>query len=104
MIERRSAERLTNALPVTFRNSEKEYRGVSLDFSAYGLFILTKEPLSPGTSLRICLEVSEDKKVYLRGVVARTIKTGDINLKDGMGIKLVEVPYQYHQFLESVER
>ena len=104
MIERRSTKRFAQALPVAFRNSEKEYRGVSLDFSASGLFILTKEPFSPGTSVEIGLEVSDKEKIHLRGVVVRTIKTGDINIKAGMGIKLNEVPYKYHQFLESVER
>ena len=102
MVERRSAERFANAIPVAFRNSEKEYRGVSLDFSALGLFILTREPFKPGTSLKICLEVSEKEKIHLSGVVARTIRMGDINIKDGMGIKLNEAPYKYHQLLERM--
>ena len=104
MIERRSAKRFADALTLSFSTSEKEYNGVSLDFSASGLFILTREPLSPGTRVKINLEVSEKKTIRLAGVVARTIKTGDINIKDGMGIKLIEVPFIYHQFLESLER
>lgn len=103
MIERRSTKRFAQALPIVFRNSEKEYRGVSMDFSASGLFILTREPLSPGTSLKISLEISDKERIYLKGVVVRTIKMGDINIKDGMGVKLNEVPYKYHQFLESIE-
>ena len=102
MIERRSKKRVAQALPVAFRNSSKEYRGTSSDFSASGLFILTSETFTPGTSLKICLEVSEKEKIYLRGVVVRTIKTGHINIKDGMGIKLNEAPFKYHQFLQSL--
>lgn len=102
MVEKRSHKRFEGALPVVFRNSEKECRGVSMDFSASGLFILTKEPFRPGTSLRMCLEISEKERIHLRGVVARTIKTGNINIKDGMGIKLDEVPYKYHQLIEGI--
>lgn len=65
---------------------------------------MTREPLSPGTKLRIRLEISEDKSIYLRGVVIRTIKTGDLNIKDGMGVKLNDAPHAYHSFLESAER
>ena len=102
MVEKRSSERFTNAIPLAFSNSSGEYRGVSMDFSASGLFILTKEPFRPGTSLRMCLEVSEKERIHLRGVVARTIKTGNINIRDGMGIELDEVPYKYHQLIESI--
>ena len=104
MIERRSAKRFAKALPIVFSDSNGECRGISMDFSASGFFILTTEPLSPGTSLKIRLEVSERERVYLSGVVARTIKTGDINVKDGMGIKLDSIPYKYHQFLERIEK
>ena len=102
MVDKRSSERFTNVLPLVFSNSSGEYWGVSMDFSMSGLFILTKEPFSPGTSLKMRLEVSEKKTIHLRGVVVRTIKTGDINIKDGMAIKLDEVPFIYHQFLESL--
>ena len=104
MIERRSARRIAKLLPITFRNSEKEYRGVSLDFSSSGLFILTREPFRPGTSVKIGLDISDNEKIYLRGVVVRSIKTGDINIKDGMCIKLNEVPFVYHQMLESIDK
>ncbi|GBE03736.1 MAG TPA: PilZ domain-containing protein [Nitrospirae bacterium] len=103
MIERRPAKRFANALPLFFLNSGKEYSGVSLDFSVSGLFILTRELFSPGTSLKMRLEVSEKETIHLRGVVVRTIKTDDINVKNGMGIKLDEVPYKYHQLLESLK-
>jgi len=104
MIERRSARRFAKLLPITFRNSEKEYKGVSLDFSSSGLFILTREPFRPGTSVKIGLEVSDKEKIYLSGVVVRSIKTGDMNVKDGMCIKLNEVPFIYHKMLESIEK
>lgn len=104
MVGKRLARRFEKALPVVFRNSEKECRGVSMDFSAAGLFILTREPFSPGTSLKINLEVSKRKTIYLAGVVVRTIKTGNIKMKNGMAIKLNEVPFLYHKLLESIEK
>jgi len=104
MIERRSGKRIVRELPIAFSNSEMEYRGVSMDFSASGLFILTGEPFKPGTMVKMILEVSKKKMIRLAGVVIRTIKTGDINVKDGMAIKLDEMPYIYHQFLESLEK
>ncbi|MBL7031735.1 MAG: PilZ domain-containing protein [Nitrospira sp.] len=102
MIERRSSKRVAQTLPIAFSNSGNEYRGVSSDFSSTGLFIITREPFSPGTRIKINLEVSNRKTIRLAGVVARTIKTGDVNIRDGMGIKLNEVPYIYHKFLESM--
>jgi Tfp pilus assembly protein PilZ len=104
MIERRSAKRFKRSLPLTFSNSSEEYRGVSLDFSASGLFILTREPFSPGTRVKINLEVSKKEIIRLSGVVVRTIKTGDLNVKDGMGIHLDETPYIYYKYLERFEK
>ena len=104
MIERRSGERLVRELPLVFSNSGEEHRGMSSDFSVTGLFIITREPFSPGTSLKIRLEVSEREKIHLSGVVARTIKTGEGSIKDGMGIKLNNAPFKYHQLIESMGR
>ena len=104
MIERRLAQRFARALPIVFLNEGREYRGVSMDFSASGLFILTREPFKPGTMVKMNLEVSKKKIIRLVGVVVRTMKTGDINIKDGMAIKLNEVPFLYHKLLESLEK
>jgi hypothetical protein len=104
MIERRLSKRFAQALPIAFLNEGREYRGVSMDFSASGLFILTREPFKPGTMVKMNLEVSKKKIIRLVGVVVRTMKTGDINIKDGMAIKLNEVPFLYHKLLESIEK
>jgi hypothetical protein len=54
--------------------------------------------------VKMNLEVSKKKIIRLVGVVLRTMKTGDINIKDGMAIKLNEEPFLYHKFLESIEK
>ncbi len=104
MIEKRLARRFAKSLPIAFRSSDREYNGVSMDFSASGLFILTMEPFKPGTVVIMNLKAPNKKIIRLAGVVIRTIKTGDINIKDGMAIKLNEMPFLYHQLLESIEK
>jgi Tfp pilus assembly protein PilZ len=102
MIEKRGSKRFKKKIPLAFSDGTKEYKGLSSDLSSTGLFIITRDPLRPGTQIKIALEVP-DKKIFLNGVVVRTVKTGIIEVKDRMGIKLTETPYLYQKFITRLE-
>ncbi len=96
------AKRKIKRLPITFSDGTVEYRGTSSDFSTTGLFIRTRKAFDCGTSVKMVMEVNEDRKIALTGVVARSIKTGVMDFKNGMGIKLTSIPQTYEDFLKEL--
>ena len=102
MPDKRIAPRKIRRMPVTFSDGKDEYSGTSSDFSATGLFIRTRKALSPGTSLKIVVELDENRKVTLTGMVVRSIKTGIADFKNGMGIKLTNIPKDYEDFIQNL--
>lgn len=101
IMEKRKTLRKIRRLPITFSDGKDERTGISSDFSATGLFIRTTRALSPGTKVKMVLETDEDKKIVLEGVVARAIKTGIRDFKNGMGIKLSPIPQAYKDFIKG---
>lgn len=96
------AQRKIKRLPITFSDGTVEYQGMSSDFSSTGLFIRTRKAFNPGTSVKMVMEVDENRKIALTGVVARAIKTGVMDFKNGMGIKLTAIPQTYEDFLNEL--
>jgi Tfp pilus assembly protein PilZ len=96
------AVRKIKRLPITFSDGSVEYTGTSSDFSSTGLFIRTRKAFNPGTSMKMVLEVDESHKIALTGVVARAIKTGVLDFKNGMGIQLTSIPQAYGDFLNAL--
>ena len=103
MIEQRGSKRYRKEIPVAFSEGGKNHKGMSSDFSSSGVFIITRQPCKPGTSIKMTLEISKKEKIYLTGIVVRTIKTGVMTIKDGMGIKLTDSPFTYQKFLDSLK-
>ena len=103
MIEKRGKERFSKEIPLTFSEGTTTHKGMSSDFSSSGVFIITRQPFKPGTRTKMSLEISHKEKIYLTGVVVRAIKTGDVNIKDGMGIKLTDSPFLYQKFLDRLK-
>jgi len=102
MVERRTASRYQEEIPITFSSEEEKFPGTASCISETGMFILTRNPLRPGTPLKLILEIAIHERIYLAGVVIRTIKTGDDNIRDGMGIKLNETPFVFYNFLKKL--
>ncbi len=96
---KRQFTRKIKRLTITFTDGVKEHSGVSSDFSSNGIFIRTRKPFKPGTSLKMVLEINENKKIELTGIVARAIKFGTMVIKDGMGVRLDSIPDAYEDFL-----
>lgn len=99
---KRQFTRKIKRLPVTFSDGVKEHSGVSSDFSSNGLFIRTRRPFSPGTRVKMVLEIGENQKIELTGTVARALKLGTMVFKDGMGVKLDAVPDAYEDFIMNL--
>lgn len=95
------SKRHTRRLPVVFSNGESEFIGTTSNLSATGLFIRTKKAFSPGTILKIVLEIDKDKKIDLEGEVAWSLKTGLSDFKNGMGVKLKNIPHMYEELLKK---
>ncbi|MEW6714502.1 MAG: PilZ domain-containing protein [Nitrospirota bacterium] len=95
------SKRHTKRLPVVFSSGDLEFIGTTSNLSLTGLFIRTKKAFSPGTILKIVLELDKDKKINLEGEVAWSLKTGLIDFKNGMGVKLKNIPQMYEDFVKQ---
>lgn len=101
-MDKRVGKRRIKRLPINFSDGEQDYNGTSSNFSSNGLFIRTRRAFVPGTSVKMVLEVEEERKILLMGVVVRAIKTGLRDFKNGMGIKLTSLSQDYKDFLKEL--
>jgi Tfp pilus assembly protein PilZ len=100
--KRQISKRHTKRLPVLFTSGDTEFLGTTSNLSLTGLFIRTRKALNPGTLLKMVLEVDKDKKINLEGEVAWSLKTGLADFKNGMGVKLKNIPQAYEELLKEV--
>jgi uncharacterized protein (TIGR02266 family) len=102
-VRKRTCQRFTKRLEVTFSSEGSKFRGISSDLSAGGLFIRTQHGMTPGRMVDIEVYLPDDKVGRLRGVVRRTIKTALSVVKNGMGVELIETDQNYLDFLRKFE-
>lgn len=102
IMAKRGAKRRIKRLTIIFTDGKMEHTGMSSDFSSTGLFIRTRKAFNPGTPVKMVFEVDENHKIELAGVVTRAIKTGVMDFKNGMGIKLSYIPQAYEDFLKEI--
>lgn len=95
--------RFTKRLEATFSTGGMKFRGISSDLSEGGLFIRTRNGLTPGTITDIEIFLSEGKTCRLKGIVRRTIKTSLSTIKNGMGIEILERDSNYLELLRGIE-
>jgi uncharacterized protein (TIGR02266 family) len=96
-IEKRHTKRLT----VTFSNGTSEHTGKTSNLSSSGLFIRTRKALSPGTRMKMTIELDHDRIIFLEGEVAWSLKTGLSDFRNGMGIRLYNIPEEYKALLKE---
>jgi hypothetical protein len=101
---RRKSKRITKRLEVTFSSGGLQFRGISSDLSAEGLFIRTQNGLLPGTIVEIEIYLPGHKLGRLRGIVRRTVKTSLSMIKNGMGVELIERDQNYLDFVRTIDR
>lgn len=95
-MENRRAHRLRIEIPATFKISKSQEHisiATTVDVSALGLCLQTKETLRAGQELTLTLKLSSAEKVNLNAVVV-WFRTADFSLggEYTAGIKLTESP------------
>ncbi len=104
MADKRRATRRIKRLFITFSDGVSEHKGISSNFSETGLFIRSRiNAFDPGTPVNVVLKVDEDREIALTGEVVRALRTGIPDFKNGMGIRLSDIPQSYKDFLEELE-
>jgi Tfp pilus assembly protein PilZ len=104
MADKREAKRKIKRLPVTFSCKTEEYIGISSNFSTKGLFIRTRKPFNIGLPVNLVLELDENTKIALSGVISRAkVKTKYEASNCGVGVQLTEAPEAYKDFLEVLQ-
>ncbi len=96
------AIRKIKRVSVTFSDGKTEHQGTSSDFSFTGIFVRTRKAFAPGTHIKMVLEIDENKKITVTGVVARSLRTRVSDFKNGMGVKISPITEEYKDFLKDL--
>lgn len=105
MADKRSAKRRIKRMHITFSCDGKEFRGISSNVSYTGLFIKTRKKFKTGSSVNMIVNIDDNQKMNLNGVIARTKLTSKFDrLENGIGIKLIETPNVYKEFMEVLSK
>lgn len=102
MADKRSAKRGIKRLPVSILYGTEIRRGTSSNISLSGMFIRTSKTLKPGLFIKMVLEIDEDLKIPLKGIVVREKKKGYRNPYGGIGVRLTEVPREYRDYIKTI--
>ena len=106
MKERRKEERFSEALFLHFGPADPQHAGLGGDFSASGLYIQSQTLFPIQTELQIELHLPDGQKVLATGQVAWVKDlpaSSDNSESQGMGIRLLKIPQEYHSFLEAFQ-
>ena len=98
MADQRRTHRLPIELAVTFHPLDQEdivAFATTMDISATGLSLLTKEPLAKGQKLKLQLELPRQKRITIHGEVVRVEEKKEMGFLGGLnefkiGIKIVD--------------
>jgi len=105
-MEQRDTGRVIKRLFVRFGKGVPENIGFTGDVSPTGIFIKTNAVFEPGALLSIELTLPNDRVVNLNGRVmwAKRVPPNLMRFikKSGMGIRLDQVPDDYHQFFKAL--
>ncbi len=100
-ISKRKVERVVKRIETVFSAGGMEFRGISSDLSARGLFIRTQHGFVSGTVVDITLHLPDGNASRLKGKVRRAIKTGLMSMKNGMGIEILEKDIYYDNYFKA---
>lgn len=105
-MEKRTKKRLPKRLIVRFGKTRPDALGFTEDVSVEGLFIKATSVFDPGTVLVIQLMLPDNHAVDMTGQVVWARKTPQsltrFVKKSGMGIRLLQIPPHYAQFLSRL--
>ncbi len=101
-MQKRRSKRIIKRLEAKFISGGISYTGITSNLSKQGIFVRTKKGLTPGTILELKLYLPSGEGINLHGKVKRTVKTQFQNIKNGMGIELIDIPPKYIEFLKTL--
>jgi Tfp pilus assembly protein PilZ len=104
MADKRGSNRKIKRYHTTFLCGKDQHRGITSNLSKTGLFIKTRKKFTPGSLVKIILHLDENRKIALRGEIARVNTTSkfDNSFKNGIGIKLTSSPEEYKDLLKDL--
>ena len=107
MADRRKSSRRIKRRQVTFLCENREYKGISSNFSETGLFIKTRRKFNPGSHVCMVLELDDNHKTAVEGKVVRITTRSKFfsNYKisgNGIGIEMTEITPEYKEFCNNL--
>ncbi len=102
MRQRRRHKRVIKRLETEFSAGGTDFRGISSDVSASGLFVRTSKPLSPDTILDLTVHLPGNTESRLKGRVRWAAKVGLLSGKNGMGIEIIESDQNFVNFVNAL--
>lgn len=107
---RRRCRRFIRRCEAEFIVDNMIYRGIAGDFSLAGLFLRTSRPFPPETIIDITLYFADGTSSRLKAKVRRALRTPPGNvmgtpkkeLKNGMGVEIIEKDARYLNFIRSL--
>jgi len=106
-MEKRNKTRVVKRLFIHFGPEHPVNIGFTGDISSTGLFIKTNTIFPPGSVLKIEIELPNSKTIHMQGTVMwakRVPATLVRHVKNsGMGVRILQPPEEYLNFLESLE-
>lgn len=103
MAKKRRSTRTIKRLEIAFTARGLTYKGITSNLSREGIFIRTQKGLPPGVIVEVELYLPSGETLKMQGVVKRTIKTQFQDIKNGMGIELINPPQIYMEYIDSLE-
>ena len=104
MKARRQYRRFIRRLEVEFSSRDRQYRGISSNFSLGGLFVRTNHPFAPGTIVDLTVHLPNGTAAALKGQVKMALKTPVVSLRNGMGVEIIERDPRFVDFVKSLSR
>jgi Tfp pilus assembly protein PilZ len=105
-VEKRARNRIAKRLFIRFGPEQAVNIGFTGDISLTGIFIKTNTMFAPGSILKMEVELPDSKILHLKGTVmwAKRVPATLVRhiKKSGMGVKIVQPPAEYIEFVSSM--
>jgi Tfp pilus assembly protein PilZ len=102
MADKRKNKRKIKRFPVKFLCGAEECRGISSNLSHSGLFIRSRKNFKPGVPVKIVMEMDENQKIALSGVIVRQVNRKYGRSDNGIGVEFDETPREYKELVELI--
>ena len=110
MIDKRQQRRFLKRYRAEFSAHNRTYRGITVNFSLGGLFIITSNPFSQNTSLDIAVHLPDGSTSRLNGKVVgiyKTLSRDDVEIpyrtrNDGMGVTITQKDASFLHLIRSL--